>query len=125
VSGIVLRAESLTSKWGFGDGDTLQDHLYDLQDSNSPWPGEEKFEMPDRDDILHKVVEKFLLPTIKAKGVDVNIYVIVSNHNPVRARAVNGEDVTDFDTDSNYEHPLLVGIEVEVTNEQLLECLNG
>lgn len=87
MSDFVLHAECLASKWGFGDGDALNDYMYDLRDEGLI------SQVPNRDDFLYAVVCKYLLPELHKRGVVVDLVNIGSIHNPVRAERVNGAEV--------------------------------
>jgi hypothetical protein len=80
VSNLVLYADDLLSKWGFGDGDRLSDWVYD------------EFKRYDFEYNNHKVLEelvkRFLLPKLEKK---VEIMFIGTIHNPVRAEMIDGE----------------------------------
>jgi hypothetical protein len=112
TKGYTLRAECLASKWGFGDGDGLQDYCYDLKDDGLiP-------DTPDRDGFLYAVVVKFLVPELERRGIKADIVKIGSCHNPVRADMVNGQEVDHF----NGPCPeCLRDIEVLVPDNELIE----
>lgn len=105
MTGYTLRAASLASKWGFGDGDGLEEYMYDLQDAGLI------DRVPDRDKFLFAAVQRFLVPELVRHGVRAEIVCIGSNHNPVRADTVNGEEVDHF---AAAVLPALEGIEVVV-----------
>jgi hypothetical protein len=109
--GYTLRAESLASKWGFGDGDGLDDYMYDLRDLGLI------DHTPERNSFLYAAVQKFLVPELTRRGITAEIVVIGSNHNPVRADTINGADV------DHYGAPppaCLAGVEVTVSRAELL-----
>lgn len=84
--GLWLHTESLFSKWGFSDGD-VPDEVFDfvfdneLDDGCAWWRP-----------LLAELVKTWLLPSL-SKPVDV--YVITTIHNPVRAASVAGVPVPD------------------------------
>ena len=111
MTGYTLRAAGLASKWGFGDGDGLQDCMYDLRDEGLITS------VPERDSILLAAVQRYLLPELERRGVSVEIVAIGSNHNPVRAETVNGAEV-DWHAESCPE--CLLDIEVQISREDLI-----
>lgn len=76
---ITLRSESLNYKWGFDDGDVLDDILYSSGLSLERPRGAHLWY---EHEVLARVVERFLLPLIP--GVDV--FRIGTSHNPIRAQ---------------------------------------
>ena len=80
-----LDAESLLSKWGFNDGDE-PDSLLDYWDAHG-------IAHPDNwHQVLELLVRRHLLPVLDQR---VEVGFVETNHNPVRAFAVDGVDVTD------------------------------
>lgn len=114
--GYVLMAEGLLSKWGFGDGDGLQDYLYDLVDGGLITHNM----IPERDKLLAWAVDTYLMPELVRRGIKVELLAIGSNHNPVRALRVNGHDVDWYDDSSWPAKDELRGIEVLVPHEAIL-----
>lgn len=84
-----LDAESLLSKWGFGDGDALDDWWWDNYD-DAP--------TVNTDDLLYALVVAYLVPALRDAGYEVELERIGTNHNPVRARTLNGVEVDHYDT---------------------------
>lgn len=81
--GLWLESESLLSKWGFNDGE-LPDQLLDWLDTQGlPYPGDWR-------EVLPLLVERELLPALDQA---VTLTRIGGNHNPVRAKTVDGVDV--------------------------------
>lgn len=82
---ITLYSEGLLSKWGFGDGDQYYDEWLDYWEARgvdlSDAPG-----FP-----LVELVKRYLVPALDQK---VEVEVLDTIHNPVRAVAVDGVDVT-------------------------------
>lgn len=79
-----LDMSSLCSKWGFGDGDMLDDWWWDTYG-----------EAPslNSDDLLHALVLTYLAPAIEAAGHRVEIVRVETCHNPVRAISLDGLEV--------------------------------
>ena len=96
---IRLRAASLASKFGFGDGDILD---YFCEDNN--------ISLDERDphQILIKLVRLYLLPLIP----HVQVYEIGTMHNPIRCEVQFVEELQGSD------------IYVDVTIHQLIQCIN-
>ena len=111
-----IHADGLTSKWGFGDGDSLDDVVWDICD-------ELELDKPDRDEFLHKMVTKYLLPELDKMGVTYKIHNVGTCHNPVRAYEINGEDVSDYHYDPSYKHPLVGDVVVWLSKQQIIQAI--
>ncbi|MFJ1765088.1 hypothetical protein ACIOD2_32505 [Amycolatopsis sp. NPDC088138] len=85
ASGVILHADGLLSKWGFGDGDEPDAYLDWLDEQSLPHPANWHA-------ILRHLVRTRLLPLIVE---DVEVYDIETNHNPIRASRVNGVEIDD------------------------------
>lgn len=94
--------DSLLSKWGFGDGDMLDDLLFDNG-------------LPYGHDVLIRVVRNKILPVIQQ---NVEVYEISTNHNPIRAKAVDGIEVDDYNYNPNIK---LTPEYVDVPDSEILE----
>lgn len=87
---VTLFADDLWSKFGFGDGDCLDDILFDAEDeSDWPWANLQPRQVAGRDDEFHidhelliRVVERFLVPQFP---VPVALERVGTCHNPIRA----------------------------------------
>lgn len=80
-----MEANSLLSKWGFGDGDALTDWWWDNYDEDPPFNDREA---------LHTLTLVHLMPLIRKAGWEGELVRIATNHNPVRIERLNGSDVT-------------------------------
>lgn len=103
----LLDAESLVSKWGFGDGDALDDWWWDTFDVEPP---------VNCDDLLHALVLEYLVPAMRARGWDPKVIRIGTIHNPVRAESLNGHEVDWYASGHVHFDP---PIEVSVTWQQI------
>jgi len=74
-----LYTAGLLSKWGFGDGDVLDDMIFDSLGGGV-----------DYSKTLIKVVREFVVPKIKNK---IELQEIGTIHNPIRASMVDGIEV--------------------------------
>lgn len=96
---ITLRAADLSSKYGFGDGDVLENVWDELEAEGCS---------PHQEGLLEAVVERHLQPlmppTVRLKRVS-------SNHNPIRIH---------HDDDTVYVREVLRDINVDITVEQVL-----
>lgn len=81
-----LFSSGLLSKWGFGDGDAPEEWLDYCDEHGLPYGDW-------RDGILPELVKRYLLPVLDQEVV---ITHIGTNHNPVRAQTVDGEDAERF-----------------------------
>lgn len=88
---VILRVEGLFSKWGFVDGDALDDFLYDgglfeLEPNN--WQ-HELAEFGFAHALLIRIVETKLLPLLPRK---IETRRISTHHNPIRAWGEGGPE---------------------------------
>jgi hypothetical protein len=103
----LMDAESLCSKWGFGDGDAFDDWWWDTYDEDAP---------ANSDDILHALVLEYLVPAMRAANWFPVLCRIETIHNPVRAESLNGAGVDWYDGEyPNFDPP----IQGSVTREQV------
>lgn len=104
-----MDANSLLSKWGFGDGDGLGDWWW--EEFDEPFPDEEHL-------VLRDLVRTHLVPAIEATGRSVTLTDIETIHNPVRAEILDGSEV-DWYGDDTIEPPVWV----EVSADQVWESI--
>lgn len=101
---ITLFSAGLLSKWGFSDGDLLK------------WL--RKFGDYNHRAVLCAVVRQKLLPALTQK---VEVEEIGTIHNPIRARTVDGENVTHMHCDSTRcTEGIFTPASVDVTGEEVL-----
>jgi hypothetical protein len=81
---VTLCSAGLLSKWGFNDGDAPDDYL-DYCEERGVWRSRWR-------ELLPRVVREYVLPAL---GQKVETVEIGTNHNPVRARTVDGVNVED------------------------------
>lgn len=101
----LLDANSLLSKWGFGDGDALSDWWWDNFDEEPPFNDH---------DALYTLVETHLVPELEKAGWEVELVKISTIHNPVRAERLNNIEQDWYAAD----HPD-IPIQVYVTAAQI------
>jgi hypothetical protein len=85
---LVLWADDLYSKWGFGDGD--------LPDALEEWLDDERqglawFDRNAWHSVLIRLVQTFLIPRLDQA---VTVCLVDTLHNPIRAASVDGREVT-------------------------------
>lgn len=110
MSGFVMYADDLLSKWGFGDGDRLSDYI-DAEFSSYA------FEVNSHK-VLEELVKRYLLPRLDKK---VETMFISSIHNPVRAEMIDGVYY-----ENHYKHDddgLLGDVTVVITSEQVMDVM--
>ena len=100
---VTLFSAGLLSKWGFCDGDLLE------------WLSE--FGRFDRRDVLCAVVRAKLIPVLKQT---VEIEEVVTIHNPIRVRTVNGVNVTEMHYSADAGDNVLTPASVDVSGEEVL-----
>ena len=98
---IELRASSLPSKWGFGDGDVINDILFDAGLYDTPMP--EGAHISFAHEVLARCVETHLLPLVPR----VVTFRIGTIHNPIRTQS----ELTDAEEAAS----------VEITRDQVIE----
>jgi hypothetical protein len=94
--GLVLISSGLLSKWGFCDGDVLDDDLYEELEEIGFWEADLRsvrdpavaFSLGHR--ALIRLVREYLVPRLDQ---DVEVVEIGSSCNPIRASKVDGVDV--------------------------------
>ena len=112
---IHLHAESLFSKWGFCDGDVLDDILWDLYEGYTP--NDYVFEGKSGAECDHGFSHALLIELVKQKllpelPVGFKIHHLSTCHNPVRADE-------DMDEDS------VSGLYATVTTEDVMAVIKG
>lgn len=96
--------EGLLSKWGFGDGDMLDELCWSFEDDHGidvsgQW-------------LLKEAVKRFVVPQIQETLEVVEIETI---HNPIRTQTVNGQKVDWFNRNDEPQpelHPEVVNVPV-------------
>lgn len=100
-----LVTDDLLSKWGFEDGDLLMEFMiangYDCRKQS-------------HHAFLVAVVRRFVLPRLEQR---VEVHVIGTHHNPIRAVTVDGEAVDDMNPQANPTR--LRPAEVVVSHDEL------
>lgn len=84
MSDLTLHASGLLSKWGFGDGDLVDDWWWEVFDEPAPV------------EALEQLVEQLLLPVLIEHGHTFEAYRIGTIHNPIRLRVLDGEPIDDY-----------------------------
>jgi hypothetical protein len=98
---MILHTEDLLSKWGFRDGDIMHE-----------WLRERGLPEEDAQDLLTRIVMKYVIPEI-AQNHAVKVNTIITSHNPIRLSQLDDEK-DDFAIEWNCEiNPLTV----EVTDD--------
>jgi len=112
---LTLSVNSLCSKWGFNDGDEPE-HLLDYWDDT----GVDHYNKVAWHSALRKLVRSHLVPAIEAAGHTVEVYDVDTIHNPIRASAIDGVEVDDF---NNCAAPVPMRIDhVTVPYEAIVEA---
>lgn len=96
LADLTLYSTGLLSKWGFMDGDVVDDWIYD----NGLW---EKYKDIDDHKILEELVGKYLLPKLNHK---VSTCFVGTNHNPVRADSIDHKLYGNWYEDDEWENKL-------------------
>lgn len=110
-----LHATSLFSKWGFGDGDIVDEWYWDTFDGPIP-------NGISHHDVLIELVRKVLVPAIETAGHRIDVYEIDTIHNPIRARYFDDVDVPDGMIYGDIDEPTWAEeISVTITPAQIRE----
>lgn len=104
---VFLFGESLLSKWGFGDGDVINDWWWDTYDEPLP-------DQASHHDVLRRLVREHLIPAIEAAGHTIEVCDIETIHNPIRAEKVDASPIDDYRGDHG---DLLADVWVAVSPE--------
>lgn len=107
---IHLIAEGLLSKWGFGDGDVLDDLSYALWADEGLRIGQQE--------LLVAAVRKWLLPALDQR---VEVVEVITIHNPIRATTIDGEHVEHLWYEVDDGAVLLTPASVQVATSDLLD----
>lgn len=98
---ITLHTDGLYSKWGFSDGDVLDDVLYDLGygdqwEKERDWTraDDNRFHFDHR--VLIRVVHHIVVPALAAHHQISGVYTIHTIHNPVRATHCDGIEIDTY-----------------------------
>lgn len=83
---LTLISEGLLSRWGFNDGDVPDIYLDWCDDHGHPYPD-------DWHTVLRALVRTRLVPALDQR---VELVEIETNHNPIRAVTVDGQDVIEL-----------------------------
>ncbi|WP_336630018.1 MULTISPECIES: hypothetical protein [unclassified Microbacterium] len=113
-NGFLLDAESLMSKWGFGDGDALDDWWWDRFDTDADF---------DTDELLYALVQAYLVPAIRAAGHVVELVRIGTIHNPVRAGTLDGVEADHYTDGKHFDPPIYVNITVEQVQDMVRKII--
>lgn len=116
---LVLTSESLLSKWGFNDGDepdALLDHLDDVGLTGGGYLPGDVWHV-----VLCRLVREHLIPQLDQ---DIDVTVLETNHNPVRARTVDGADVTHLWRRTRDPRPALTPESVSVPIDVVVAAIN-
>lgn len=108
---LTLFSSSLLSKFGFNDGEEPDD-VWDLLDRAGQTDLADNWH-----EVLIQLVEEYLLPALDQR---VEVMRIETNHNPIRARTVDGVDVESMHDSDEVE---LTPDAVEVPMERVMELL--
>lgn len=102
MKSVTLHAWSLTSKFGFCDGDLLDDWVYDRYEFGPPeLPSEDHIdELGFQHRVLSAAVRKYLLPKCDP---GVQIHDMSSHHNPTRVQSETEHLLRDEWVDVSYE----------------------
>lgn len=102
---VILSADGLMSKWGFGDGDMpddVWDHLWESGEHDLNWHA-----------VLRILVRRYLLPALEEAGHEVTVYDIETIHNPIRAEMIDGIEIDDYNDNNTNPVLRLDGVTVE------------
>lgn len=117
---LVLTSEGLLSKWGFNDGDE-PDALLDLLDATGRTDPDGWLPGKVWHRVLCRLVREHLIPRLDQR---VELVVLDTGHNPVRARSVNGVDVTHLWHRSKEPGPTLTPDSVRVPIETVMAAID-
>ena len=108
---IVFDTDHLLSKWGFQDGEQLDDFLRENGVGRLDPASEEWYQFSRR--VLCEVVECLVCPQIENA---IKPYRMLTSHNPIRVYEVDGRHVSDWETP-----PTLQPLTVSVPKQMILD----
>lgn len=113
---MIFHTNDLLSKWGFDDGDILNDFAFNnnLEFTNDPAESHSGSH-----EALIKIVREHILPRLDQKVV---VQTISCIHNPIRALTVNGCDTSAFWYES-FSPPFITPATIDIPNETILEIV--
>lgn len=114
---MIFYTNDLLSKWGFSDGDILDDFLWNNNISLPSYEGEDYSRSHQA--LIH-VVKTLIIPELDQR---VAVTVIGCIHNPIRAVAVNDRDVTGLWT-RGCAFELITPRTIEIPNDKILAILH-
>lgn len=104
---ITLHTSDLLSKWGFCDGDILDDFI---------WDNDYEYKVL-KHKLLFRLVKKFLLPKLNHK---IEVCFFDTIHNPVRAEMIDGIDYSNWFDDDEWDNKLKPE-SVEIKEEDIIK----
>ena len=107
---IQFETDHLLTKWGFADGELLEDFLRGNGYDHIAAGSDEWYHFTRR--VLCEVVECFVCPQIEQA---IKPYRMLTSHNPMRIYEVNGRHISDF-----AEPPTLLPYTISVAKEDIL-----
>lgn len=113
MSDLILNAESLASKWGFNDGDIVDDWW---------WNNQGEVLEADTHEALHLLIVEHLIPAIERAGHAVELERIDTIHNPVRAHTIDGNRVDHY---GDHGPAFPTSITVTITPEQVTNAIEA
>jgi hypothetical protein len=105
---ILLHSDSLSSKWGFNDGDEPSDFLDWLDDHTEG--GNAYVSIDTWQTALRTMMRTYLAPLLPN---DVKLIDIDTSHNPIRADSISGEDVDWYEGPPKVTPPVQVEVPFE------------
>jgi hypothetical protein len=120
---LILYTFGLLNRYGFGDGDTLSEYADDVLGIYECEYDDGSHEPYSLDEELYDIVQRYLLPALNHK---VEITFIHTQHNPVRAIMIDGQDYSSTWSDERAVHEWqekLTPDYVEISAVQVLSIL--
>jgi hypothetical protein len=116
---ITLHTDGLYSKWGFGDGDVLDDVLYDLGygdqwEKERAWINADHSRFSFDHRVLIRVVHHVVVPALAAHHQIGGVYTIHTIHNPVRATHCDGVEIDTYNGPASGLTPATVEVPVDL-----------
>jgi len=113
---MIFHTDSLISKWGFDDGDILENFAFN---NNLEFEYDPDKSHSGSHSALIKLVCEHILPKLDQEVIVQEISCI---HNPIRALTVNGRDASAFWHES-FSPPFITPATIYIPNEIVLEIV--
>lgn len=101
INVVPICTDGFFSKWGFEDGDVLDDALYEMGWGDAYQTAGFDFDH----DVLVAVLDRYVVPAVR-QNHELTVTRIYTIHNPYRAETFDGKDVRGFWFNPDFSPPV-------------------